>query len=110
VGVVASPPHRERMAQAGLGSIEPAEAMEALEYLLAGPVDQIALLKTTKLTAPGLAPEGGMIQTEEIVTLCPDRIPSSIHSLYNYRPPSRRLVHSKDTYVDKPELHEKEEA
>jgi acyl transferase domain-containing protein/acyl carrier protein len=50
VGVVAQPVYRERMAQVGVGSIEPEEAMEALEYLLAGPVKQMALLKTTKLS------------------------------------------------------------
>ncbi|TMC15472.1 MAG: KR domain-containing protein [Chloroflexi bacterium] len=49
VGIVAEPVYRERMAQVGMGSIEPEEAMEALEYLLAGPVKQMALLKTTKL-------------------------------------------------------------
>jgi polyketide synthase PksN len=48
VGVVASKAYQDRMAQAGIVSIEPQEAMEALEILLAGPVDQIALLKTTE--------------------------------------------------------------
>src|SRR3989440_5151733 len=48
VGVVASPEYRERMAQVGVGSLEPAEAMETLEELLAGPVDQMVVLKTTE--------------------------------------------------------------
>ncbi len=46
VGIVASKSYRERMAQQGFGSIEPPEAMEVLEMLLAGPIDQVALLKT----------------------------------------------------------------
>jgi len=44
VGVVAAEPYRERMAQAGLASIEPAEGMAALETLLAGPLAQLALV------------------------------------------------------------------
>jgi hypothetical protein len=48
VGVVATEPYRERMAQMGLGSIQPPEAMAALERLLAGPLDRVAFLKTTK--------------------------------------------------------------
>ncbi|TKI59285.1 SDR family NAD(P)-dependent oxidoreductase [Brevibacillus antibioticus] len=45
VGVVASPAYQERMTQAGIGSIEPPEGMQALEVLLAGPMDQMALMK-----------------------------------------------------------------
>ncbi|MED1668625.1 beta-ketoacyl reductase, partial [Brevibacillus laterosporus] len=45
VGIVASDTYKKRMAQAGIGSIEPAEAMEALEALLAGSLNQVALLK-----------------------------------------------------------------
>jgi len=48
VGAVASSEYRERMGQIGVGSIEPAEAMETLEELLAGPVDQMVVLKTTE--------------------------------------------------------------
>jgi NAD(P)-dependent dehydrogenase (short-subunit alcohol dehydrogenase family) len=48
IGVVASKTYRDRMAQAGAGSIEPPEAMEALEKLLAGPITQTALMKSTK--------------------------------------------------------------
>lgn len=47
VGIVASQAYRERMARAGQGSIEPAEAMALLERLLAAPVDQVGFLKTT---------------------------------------------------------------
>ncbi|HEX3029887.1 MAG TPA: KR domain-containing protein, partial [Clostridia bacterium] len=48
VGVVASEAYQRRMEQAGIGSIHSDEAMEALEKLLAGPMRQIALVKTTK--------------------------------------------------------------
>ncbi|MCR8993899.1 SDR family NAD(P)-dependent oxidoreductase [Brevibacillus laterosporus] len=48
IGTVATKDYQERMRQAGLGSIEPAEAMDALEKLLSGPINQLALLKTTK--------------------------------------------------------------
>ncbi|MCP4696297.1 MAG: SDR family NAD(P)-dependent oxidoreductase, partial [Gammaproteobacteria bacterium] len=48
IGIVASAEHRERMAREGVGSIEPPEAMEALEKLLKGPLDQLALIKTAK--------------------------------------------------------------
>ncbi|MBV9225433.1 MAG: SDR family NAD(P)-dependent oxidoreductase, partial [Acidobacteriaceae bacterium] len=48
VGVVATEAYRKRMTLAGLGSIEPAEGMAALEKLLAGPLDQVALIKVTK--------------------------------------------------------------
>lgn len=48
VGIVALKEYRDRMEKAGIGSIEPPEAIEALECLLSGPLDQIALLKTTK--------------------------------------------------------------
>lgn len=46
VGAVASREYSERMANRGIGSIEPPEAMAALESLLAGPVNQMALVRT----------------------------------------------------------------
>nr|WP_255298241.1 SDR family NAD(P)-dependent oxidoreductase [Brevibacillus dissolubilis] len=55
VGTVASSEYQDRMAAAGIGSIEPPEAMKALEVLLAGPMDQLALMKTTKpMILPGV--------------------------------------------------------
>jgi len=47
VGVVSDPSYRERLKKAGIGSIEPDEAMKGLERLMHGTIDQIALLKTT---------------------------------------------------------------
>ncbi|QUX26970.1 SDR family NAD(P)-dependent oxidoreductase [Nocardiopsis akebiae] len=45
-GAVASEAYRRRMARNGIGSIEPAEGMAALDLLLSGPYDQLALEKT----------------------------------------------------------------
>jgi polyketide synthase PksN len=46
IGVVASDVYRARMAQIGMGSIEPEEAMVAMETLLATPLNQLAFLKS----------------------------------------------------------------
>ena len=46
VGVVASEDYRRRMAQMGLASIEPPLAFAALQALLSGPVNQMAVLAT----------------------------------------------------------------
>ena len=55
VGVVSAPAYRQRMERAGIASIQPATAMHALEFLLSGPVTQLALVKTTRpLALPGL--------------------------------------------------------
>ena len=81
VGIVASREYQERMEQAGIGSLEPAEAMEALEQLLVGPVDQMVVLKTTKPIPLGLAaPWGEMIRASEMMTVYPERLPSSVHN------------------------------
>ncbi len=75
VGVVASEDYRERMERYGAGSIEPPEAMDALEKLLSGPFDQIVFFKTLKpliiknVDADemiGINPEGPFIDTEKI--------------------------------------------
>ncbi|QYF93466.1 SDR family NAD(P)-dependent oxidoreductase [Massilia sp. PAMC28688] len=46
VGVVADKSYLETMAQMGIGSIEPDEAMQELAMLVASPLEQMALLKT----------------------------------------------------------------
>jgi len=51
VGVVASAAYRERMASQGIGSIEPAEGMAALEQLLGGSFEQVAFMKATQSRA-----------------------------------------------------------
>jgi acyl transferase domain-containing protein/thioesterase domain-containing protein/acyl carrier protein/SAM-dependent methyltransferase len=45
VGSIIPNAFKKRLVQAGIGNIEPPEAMEALETFLAGPLNQIALLK-----------------------------------------------------------------
>jgi len=47
-GVVATPEYQSRMADLGIGSIEPDEGMAALELLLSRDRRQLGLLKTTK--------------------------------------------------------------
>ncbi|KAF3469293.1 SDR family NAD(P)-dependent oxidoreductase [Streptomyces sp. Tu 3180] len=47
VGVVASSEYQRRMERSGIGSIEPAEGMAALDLLLSGPYHQLAVEKTT---------------------------------------------------------------
>ncbi|MCU7933260.1 MAG: SDR family NAD(P)-dependent oxidoreductase [Candidatus Thiodiazotropha sp. (ex Dulcina madagascariensis)] len=49
VGIVATPGYRERMAKSGIGSIEPDEAMQGLDKLLSGGINQAALLKSIKV-------------------------------------------------------------
>jgi len=75
VGVVACKEYRERMAREGFGSIEPPEAMDILEMLLRGPVDRIALIKTTK----PLDMEG--IYTGETVTVYPQNLLSNVRNI-----------------------------
>ncbi|MED1797208.1 SDR family NAD(P)-dependent oxidoreductase [Brevibacillus porteri] len=77
VGIVASKGYQERMEQIGIGSIEPSEGMEALEALLSGPMNQLALMKTTK----PLDMEG--IHTSESVTVVSNKISSSMASIKN---------------------------
>jgi NAD(P)-dependent dehydrogenase (short-subunit alcohol dehydrogenase family) len=48
-GIVSAADYQARMHQAGIASIEPKEGMAALDALLNGPVDQVALLKVMKL-------------------------------------------------------------
>ncbi|MGW1130840.1 SDR family NAD(P)-dependent oxidoreductase [Streptomyces griseoluteus] len=47
VGVVASSEYQQRMERSGIGSIEPAEGMAALDRLLSGPHHQLAVEKTS---------------------------------------------------------------
>ena len=51
VGIVSDQSYKDRMEKAGIGSIDPEEGMEALEKLLNGPLDQVALIKNLKTDA-----------------------------------------------------------
>ncbi|MCP4396442.1 MAG: SDR family NAD(P)-dependent oxidoreductase, partial [bacterium] len=85
VGIVASQVYQERMARAGIDSIEPQEAMEALETLLAGALDQIALIKTTKpLTMEGL-------NVGELMTVYPEPLPSIIQNIRKQIPATLKM-------------------
>jgi acyl transferase domain-containing protein/acyl carrier protein/SAM-dependent methyltransferase len=53
VGVAADDAHRKRMAQMGLGSIEPQEGMAALDTLVNSEMHQVALIKTVSRRAAG---------------------------------------------------------
>src|SRR5205085_6715319 len=64
IGVAASQEREARLAKAGLASIEPPAAMAVLEALLAGPLDQVALVHTTGAAAlPAIA---GVSQSERL--------------------------------------------
>jgi polyketide synthase PksM len=62
VGVVASDDYRQRMARAGLASIEPSEGMAALDTLLSGRASQLALLKTAGPAAWGASAPTDTVQ------------------------------------------------
>ena len=51
VGIVSDQSTRDRMEKIGIGSIGPEEGLEALEKLLNGPLDQVALIRTLKADA-----------------------------------------------------------
>ena len=62
VGVVSAPEYRQRMADAGMGSITPAEATTALDLLFRGCFDQIALMKPERpLAIDGVAPDHRLV-------------------------------------------------
>ncbi|MED1663357.1 SDR family NAD(P)-dependent oxidoreductase [Brevibacillus laterosporus] len=80
VGIVASKAYQDKMVQAGIGSIEPHEGMESLEALLAGPVQQMMMIKSTK---PSLL-EGMVL--EEQINVFPARMKSSVQNVQNRVP------------------------
>ena len=69
VGVVASQAYRARMLNFGLGSIEPAEGMAALEVLLQGPMQQMAYLKAATESIEQVL----RIATNESIAACSGR-------------------------------------
>jgi polyketide synthase PksM len=73
-GVAATEAHRKRMARAGVGSIQPAEAMAAAEELLASALAQVAFLKVTRARMKVTA-------ADEKLDLYPDAIPAVLRSL-----------------------------
>jgi len=71
VGVVASEEHHARMAEEGVGSIEPSEAWAHVERLLSSPVDQVVFIKTTRAE---VAAQLG-VAAEESVTVATEALP-----------------------------------
>ncbi|MCY9000693.1 SDR family NAD(P)-dependent oxidoreductase, partial [Bacillus spizizenii] len=81
IGVVSSPEYQKRMAQAGIGSIEAPEAMEALELLLGGPLKQLVMMKMANETSDDEAE-----QIEEAIEVYPETHSSAIQKLRSYHP------------------------
>ncbi len=75
VGIVADQSYQDRMRKAGIGSIEPKEAMASLTNLLCSPFAQVALMKTLK---PHVL-EG--ITINESITSYSEELPSIIHDV-----------------------------
>jgi amino acid adenylation domain-containing protein len=74
-GIVSGKSYRDRMTRGGVGSIEPEQAMRALEVLMAGPCDQLALLSRT-----GEAGVAGLgISAHEFLTEASGRAPACPH-------------------------------
>ncbi|BBB92536.1 MAG TPA: non-ribosomal peptide synthetase [Methylomusa anaerophila] len=81
VGVGADKTYRDKRAREGIGAIEPQEAMEALNLLLNGPVDQIAMLKRIKEQV------FKEINSKETITVYPESLVSCIHSIQQHISP-----------------------
>src|SRR5262249_44394348 len=69
IGIVKDAFYRQRMAAAGIDSIEPEDGMAALHTLLNGPFDQLALIKTLR---PEAAQAMQPVNLEAWITVCPD--------------------------------------
>lgn len=64
-GAVATPMHREMMQEAGIASLEPGQALDSLEKLLAGPLERVAVMELL------CSPEELGIDMNEQITLYP---------------------------------------
>ena len=81
VGIAASKDYQDRMTRAGIGSIEPPEAMKVLETLLVGPFSQLGFVKTKgSLTMEGINPE-------ELITCYPGNSSSMGPKSSEHNPP-----------------------
>ncbi|WP_233281958.1 amino acid adenylation domain-containing protein [Pseudomonas mangiferae] len=72
VGSVSDDRYRQRMRALGLGSIEPEEAMQALDRLLQGRLDQLALLKVVVPDEAGAPDSLAILLGDDHLTLYPD--------------------------------------
>jgi len=69
---------KSRLEQSGVRHIEPEEGIDALERLLTGPVDQLALMKTLKAS--------GIMNSDEWMMTYPETIPSCIKGIQRHLP------------------------
>ena len=83
IGVVKDAFYRERMAAAGIGSIEPEDGMAALHTLLNGPLHQLALVKTL---APEVVQAMEPVNLDAWVTAYPGASPVDLQALRAYLP------------------------
>ncbi|GCF07148.1 hypothetical protein KDI_07120 [Dictyobacter arantiisoli] len=100
IGIVSTQEYRERMAQAGLGSIEPAEAMMVLEELLSSPINQYVHLKATQPQATATIDWNDQLTTVSttqmsLIKYLPARLPDLSQSFAQLQrdltPPAQRL-------------------
>ena len=70
----------DRLLELGVGFIEPSEAMNTLEMLLAGPMNQLALMKTTKSFAIE------KVNPEEQITVYPESFSPISHDILRQMP------------------------
>lgn len=75
VGVVAEESYQQKMAQAGIGSIEGPEGMGALDVLLSQPIPQLAYIHTLRPLHPQ------EIESSETITIYPEEICSWLATL-----------------------------
>lgn len=73
LGIVASKFYHDKMREAGIDSIEPPEAMEALEKLLAGPLDQVAMIKVFEWA------EIEELNPDESIVYFPESLDTDLH-------------------------------
>ncbi|MCB2360146.1 PfaD family polyunsaturated fatty acid/polyketide biosynthesis protein [Clostridium estertheticum] len=76
-GIVSSEEYKSRMEQVGIGSIEAPEAMEALEKLLSGNIDQTIFLKSDRPL------KMKNIKEDELIKVYPYKIDSYIENVSN---------------------------
>src|SRR5260370_10756142 len=74
-GIVASEAYRTRMAQNGVGSIEPEEGLAALEQLLSAPVSQLVLAKAQPRVLEAMA------VSQDQITIAAKYLPAAGDSL-----------------------------
>lgn len=83
-GAVASPMYREIMQESGIASLEPGQALDLLEKLLAGPLERVAVMELL------CAPEKLGIDRNEQITLYPSNTSSGFRASSDQELTNRR--------------------